>query len=77
MNKPTDRQLEIHAWMLAYQAQHGMPPTTREIQDAFKFKSTNSVKSHLVLLAKKGLVTHRPKCARGYLALQSKTAEAA
>lgn len=53
MTQPTDRQREILTWMREYQAQHGMPPTIREIGVA------------PILMERKGLVTHRPSIARG------------
>lgn len=67
--EPTERQLELHRFMLAYQAEHGMPPTLREIAEAFGFASVTAAHAHMVLMAKKGLVKHRPKTARGWLAL--------
>lgn len=66
----TRRQLDIHAWMLAFQLAHSMPPTMREIGEAFGITSTNAVNDHLRAMAKKGLVLHRPRIVRGWLALQ-------
>lgn len=70
MKAPTDKQLEILEFMRAYQREHGMPPTTREIATEFGWKSLNTVISALWLMAKKGLVEHRPRIARGWRALQ-------
>lgn len=64
----TDRQLEVLEFMRAYQREHGMPPTTREICAEFAFASTNSAACHLRSLAKLGHVMHRPNIARGWIA---------
>lgn len=69
MKRPTQRQLEVHAWMRSYQLAHGMPPTAREIKTAFGWRSTNAVADHLTALVNKGLVRHRPNVARAFLAL--------
>ena len=69
MKPPTDRQLEIHAAMLAYQAEHSMPPTLRELCDLLGINSTNGVSDHLTALEKRGLVKHRPGAARGWVAI--------
>jgi SOS-response transcriptional repressor LexA len=67
---PTQRQLELHAYMLTFQLAHGMPPTVRELANAFGIKSTNAASDHLRALVKKGLVRHRPNVARAFLALE-------
>lgn len=69
MTTATPRQLELHAWMLAYQAKHGAPPTLREIGAHFGIRSSNCVHGHLVSMEKKGLVRRRPNTTRGWLAL--------
>jgi len=53
---PTPRQLEVHAFMLGYQATHGMPPSYREIMGRFGFRSPQGVTCHIKAMAKKGLV---------------------
>lgn len=68
---PTAKQRDIYSWMCAYQVTYSMPPTMREICDAFGFASTNAANDHLRALEKKGLVVHRPKLCRGWLAVQS------
>lgn len=74
MTSPTARQLELHQFMILYQHEHSMPPTLREICEAFGWSSTNSAKEHLRYLEQKGLVKHvkGKKCglARGYVAIQ-------
>lgn len=68
--RATPRQLEIVSWMLAYQAEHGMPPSLREIGAACGIRSTNGVRDTLLLLAKKGLVVHRHGVTRGWRAAE-------
>lgn len=65
---PTQRQLQIHGFMLAYQAQHSMPPTVREICDAIGVRWTNGVVEQLRRLHRSGLVDHRERIARGWVA---------
>jgi repressor LexA len=49
----TERQEEILDFIRQYQAEHGMPPSTREIQRHFKFSSQTTVMGHLQALATK------------------------
>ncbi|HET7537077.1 MAG TPA: transcriptional repressor LexA [Candidatus Didemnitutus sp.] len=49
----TERQEEILDFIRQYQAEHGMPPSTREIQRHFKFSSQSTVMGHLQALATK------------------------
>lgn len=67
---PTARQLEVHAFMLSFKAQHEMWPTVREICKAFRFASTNAAFEVLQVLKRKGLARHRVKCARGWIAIE-------
>lgn len=67
---PTERQLAIHAFMVAFRDQHSMWPTVREIGDAFGIKSTNAVSDHLRALKNKGLARQRVGCARGWIAVE-------
>lgn len=72
MAKPTARQQEVLSWMLQYQLAHdGMPPSLREICEAFGWASTNTAVDHMRLMEKKGLVKHYTKRARGWVALES------
>lgn len=61
----TPRQAEILAFLRAYRAAHGFPPTTREIRDHFGMRSPNSPYVHLRKLQDKGLLTLTPGAARG------------
>jgi repressor LexA len=52
----TDRQREILSFLRSHRLATGQPPSSREIQRQFGFKSQNSVMNHLRALAKKGLI---------------------
>lgn len=65
----TARQDEIHTWMMQYQEDHGMPPSLREIAEAFDIRSTNAVSDHLRALERKGRASHREGIARGWRAV--------
>jgi len=49
----TERQEEILEFIRQYQQQHGMPPSTRDIQRHFGFSSQTTVMGHLQALAAK------------------------
>jgi SOS-response transcriptional repressor LexA len=66
---PTQRQLDVYAFMWTYQVLNGMPPTMREIMQKFGFVSTNAASSHLRAMTLKGMLRCRPHTARAYLAL--------
>lgn len=50
----TPRQQEILDWIVAFMAQHQMPPTLRDICAAFGFASPNGAMCHLQPMAQKG-----------------------
>lgn len=56
MRKPTPQQYKIARFIRDFGREKGFGPTRQEIADQFKFKSTNAVRSHLVLMRKKGLI---------------------
>lgn len=60
---PTHRQRETLDWVKGYIREHGMPPTVREIGDAFGIKSS-SVFDLLAALERKGHLTRRNRSAR-------------
>lgn len=68
---PTARQLEVHAFMLAFFDQYSLWPTLREICTAFGFNSTNSAAQVLLSLERKGMATHRPKSPRSWIAIEA------
>lgn len=55
--------------MRDFHERHGVWPTVREIATALSIRSTNAVHQQLVSLEKKGLVRHRIRCARGWIAV--------
>jgi hypothetical protein len=63
---PTERQLEILAFMRAYQESRGAPPALREIGEHFGIASTNGVSDHLRALHRKGLI-RKHRGARRYV----------
>lgn len=63
----TDRQAQILQFITGYLADHGFPPTQREIMRQFKIKSTRGVARHLEALEKKG---HLSRPHRGARALE-------
>lgn len=63
---PTNQQLKIHAYMLEYQAEHGAPPSLREICGYIGARSSNAAFAHMKLMLAKGLVRHRPGVSRGW-----------
>jgi repressor LexA len=52
----TERQRDILEYIRAYQQEHGVAPTHREICDHFGFSSYGTVYKHLSLLESKGLI---------------------
>ncbi|MEI8227958.1 MAG: transcriptional repressor LexA [Planctomycetota bacterium] len=54
---PTERQLEIYAFIRDKIHSRGFGPTVREIGLAFKIRSPNGVVCHLKALERKGLIT--------------------
>ena len=65
MKNLTDKQIEIYKFIVAWQTDNGYPPTQAEIRDHFQFGSLNSVKSHLLLIEKKGYIHLNCGKARG------------
>ncbi len=59
----TDRQRETLDWVSGYIREHGMPPTVREIGDAFGIKSS-SVFDVLTALERKGHLIRKSRNAR-------------
>jgi repressor LexA len=62
---PTLRQQEIAAFLDSEYRCHGVMPTHREIAARFGFASSNSVRTHLRLMEKKGMVLLLRGKARG------------
>lgn len=65
MKSLTNKQLKIYEFIIMWQQENGFPPTQAEIRDHFKFGSLNAVRSHLVLIEKKGYIRLNCGKARG------------
>ena len=61
----TDKQSKIYEFISAWQMENGYPPTQAEIGNHFGFCSLNAVRSHLVLIEKKGYIRLNCGKARG------------
>jgi repressor LexA len=62
---PTKRQQQIAEFLDSEARKRGIVPTQREIAERFGFASLNSVRSHLRLMEKKGMLNRLPGKARG------------
>jgi repressor LexA len=62
---PTERQQQIASFLHSESRKRGSAPTQREIAERFGFASLNSVRSHLRLMEKKGMLDRLPGKARG------------
>lgn len=61
----TPRQSDILKFIKRFQAKHGYPPTHKEIQIQFQFKSQNAVTDHLKGIMARGWIKIEPNIARG------------
>ena len=61
----TDRQQAILDFLIAWQDQHGYPPTRAEIARAFGFSQARSAEDHLRALASKGAIVLEAGRSRG------------
>ncbi|MEZ0298215.1 MAG: transcriptional repressor LexA [Candidatus Methylacidiphilales bacterium] len=61
----TSRQQEMLDFIADYRDKQGMPPSRREIQAHFGFKSMAAVDGHLRLMEKKGAIRRAANKARG------------
>jgi hypothetical protein len=57
----TPRQMAVFRQMLAYQDEHGQPPTQAELSAALGMKSEQGVKAHLSVLEARGYVVSTQK----------------
>jgi repressor LexA len=60
----TDRQKDILDFIQSEQREHGITPSTREIQNHFKFASQTSVMQYLGILERKGFLDRHARKAR-------------
>jgi repressor LexA len=63
-DRPTDRQMEIYAFIRDKIHSRGFGPTVREIGQAFKIRSPNGVVCHLKALERKGLISRGKNMSR-------------
>lgn len=61
----TARQHEVLTYVSDYIAEHGYPPTLREIASHFGWASSLAAGDHLRALEKKGFITRTPMISRG------------
>ena len=65
MKSLTDKQSKIYDFIGTWHTRNGYPPTQAEICKHFKYSSLNAVRSHLVLIEKKGYIRLNFGKARG------------
>jgi repressor LexA len=66
MRRPlTPRQAQILAAVRDYTAEHGYPPTIREICTASGLRSSSSAHAHIGVLIRLGLLERRHAASRG------------
>lgn len=65
MKELTETQLKIFNYIKDHISEAGFPPTQKEIQLHFGYKSLNSATLFLEILQQKGLITILPGKARG------------
>ncbi len=65
MNELTERQTAVLEFLRDFTAEHGHPPTEREIQNGLGFSSQSVARHYLAALEKKGVITRRAGMARG------------
>ena len=64
MRPTTERQQAILDFVRQYLAEHGFPPTLREIGEALGLANVSAVRGHLAALEKKGYIVKNPDKAR-------------
>jgi len=60
VNQPTERQRRILEVISEYAAEHGYPPSVREIGERVGLSSSSTVQSHLKTLERRGLISRDP-----------------
>lgn len=75
LEQPSPRQQEILDCIRRYTAEHGYPPTVREIGAAVGLASPNTVHGHLGRLERKGLLRREPGRSRAVVALDASEAQ--
>lgn len=67
LRPPTELQARVFRYMRDYHRTDGIPPTVREVQKAFRWKSPNGALLHIKALIDKGWIVHRSRAARSYI----------
>lgn len=65
MKTITIRQQAVLDFIQSFINTHNMPPTRRDITDAFQYRSPNAADEHLKALAKKGFIKLKERTSRG------------
>jgi repressor LexA len=63
----TDRQRDVLEFIQVEQREKGITPSTREIQQHFRFASQTSVMQYLDTLVRKGFIARQPRKARALI----------
>ena len=71
MESLTSTQKKIFSYIINHLTREGIPPTLDDIAVNFQYKSINTVRSHLRLIAKKGYIRIYPGKSRGIQVLKS------
>ena len=71
VNQPTERQRRILEVISEYAAEHGYPPSVREIGERVGLSSSSTVQSHLRTLERRGLISRDPTKPRALRSLPS------
>ncbi len=71
MGTLTSTQKSIFFYIIKHLDKEGIPPTLDEIAINFQYKSINTVRGHLRLIAKKGYIKVHPGKSRGIQVLKS------
>lgn len=66
----TERQQEVFDFIVQFLNEWGIPPTVREIGDAFGIASPNGVICHLAALQRKGYIRRYEGVSRGILVIE-------
>lgn len=61
----TARQAQVLRYLYAYQCDHGLPPTIRDVMRHFGWGGTQAVVGHLSALERKGYLVREPRSPLG------------
>jgi len=65
MENLSSKQAQVLTFLMDFNAEHGFPPTIRELCDRFGYRSLNTAHFHLRSLEKKGYIQIHPGKGRG------------